>query len=67
LLVAPLLCCGFFPQFVVRMVAPTFGSFLSANADMQTCSHSAGRRPGAVAVTHEDAPQARRHTDLATK
>src|SRR4029434_9341849 len=34
LLVAPLLCCGFFPQFFVRMVAPTFRTSLSANADM---------------------------------
>src|SRR5437667_4144418 len=48
LLVAALLCYGFFPQFFVRMVAPTFGNFLSANADMQTCSHGAVRRPRAV-------------------
>src|SRR5437763_1449159 len=29
LLAATLLCCGFFPQFFVRSVAPTFGRFLS--------------------------------------
>src|SRR5215467_1252042 len=38
LLVAALLCYGFFPQIFVRNVAPTFRTFLSANADMQTCS-----------------------------
>ena len=41
LLVAALLCCGFFPQFFVRSVAPTFGTFLSAHSDKQTCSHGA--------------------------
>ena len=43
LLVAPLLCCGFFPQLFVRMVAPTFRASLSANtshfANMQRDSH----------------------------
>ncbi len=29
--------------------------------------YGAVRRPGAAAVTDEDAPQARRHNDLATK
>jgi hypothetical protein len=67
LLVAALLCYGFFPQSFVRMVAPTFGNFLSANADMQTCSHGAVRRPGAAAVTEGNAPQTRRYKDLATK
>jgi NADH:ubiquinone oxidoreductase subunit 4 (subunit M) len=67
LLVAALLCCGFFPQFFVRMVAPTFGTFLSANAEMQTCSHGAVRRARAAHVTEGNAPQAHRHNDLATK
>ena len=67
LLVAALLCFGFFPQFFVLKVAPTFGTFLSANSDTQNCSHGAVRRPRAAAVTDEDAPQARRHNDLATK
>jgi hypothetical protein len=137
LLVAALLCCGFFPQFFVRMVTPTFRTSLSANtshfANMQRYSHGAvsangaefiaslGQAPqdpwnkktsalkarliesrlqrsyrydripgalpqahmtkaplsvdshgavhlqGAAAVTDDDAPQARRHNDLATK
>jgi NADH-quinone oxidoreductase subunit M len=41
LLVAALLCFGFFPQLFVRNVAPTFGTFFSANSDMHTCSHGA--------------------------
>src|SRR5437899_2755110 len=51
LLVAPLLCCGFFPQFFVRMVAPTFRASLSANtshfANMQRYSHGAISANGA--------------------
>src|SRR5712671_6776745 len=45
LLVGALLCYGFFPQAFVRMVAPTFRTYLSANTnhDVQTCSHSAVR------------------------
>jgi NADH:ubiquinone oxidoreductase subunit 4 (subunit M) len=67
LLVAALLCFGFFPQFVVRSVAPTFGTSLSANTDRQTCSQRAVLGPGAVTVTHEDGPQPRGYNDLATK
>jgi len=67
LLVAALLCSGFFPQFLVRNVAPTFGTSLSANAGMQTCNHGAMRRPRAAAVTEGNALQARGDTDLATK
>ena len=137
LLVAALICFGFFPQVFVRNLAPTFGTFLSANtshfANMQRyshgavsangaefiaslgqapqdprnkktsalkarliesrlqrsygydripgalpqahmtkapsalCSYGAVRRPRATAVSDEDAPQARRHNDLATK
>ena len=137
LLVAALLCCGFFPQFFVRDVAPTFRTSLSKNtshvANMQRYSHGAVsangaefiasvgqapqdpwnkktsalkarpieshlqrsywydripgalpqahmtkaplaldkygvvRRRGAADVTDTDAPQARRHNDLATK
>jgi NADH:ubiquinone oxidoreductase subunit 5 (subunit L)/multisubunit Na+/H+ antiporter MnhA subunit len=51
LLVAPLLCCGFFPQFFVRMVAPTFRASLSTNtshfANMQRYSHGAVSANGA--------------------
>jgi len=41
LLVAALLCYGFFPQIIVRSVTSTFGNFLSANLDTQTRSHGA--------------------------
>ena len=41
LLVAALLCYGFFPQSLVRNVTPMFGTFLSANSDTQSCSHGA--------------------------
>ena len=103
LLVTALLCFGFFPQVFVRNVAPTFGTFLSANtshfANMQRYSHgavsadgaefiaslgqapqdpwnnkaaalgshSAARKSGAADVTDENASQARRYNDLATK
>jgi NADH-quinone oxidoreductase subunit M len=39
LLVAALLCYGFFPQTLVRIVSPMLGSSISADADMQICSH----------------------------
>src|SRR4029453_5408029 len=67
LLVAALLCCGFFPQFFVRSVAPTFGTFLPPNTQRQPCSHGAVRRPDAAAVTDEAPSQVRRYNDLATK
>jgi NADH-quinone oxidoreductase subunit M len=45
LLVGALLCFGFFPQSLVRMVTPGFGSYLSANRtdliNTQSCSHGA--------------------------
>jgi len=59
LLVAALLCCGFFPQFFVRSVARTFGNFLSANSDTQTCSYGAMRRLPTVGSGREHAPQGR--------
>src|SRR5437016_3572643 len=61
LLVAPLLCCGFFPQFFVRMITPAFRTYLSANTnhDVQTCSHSAVRPLQTVGPGQEDAPQGR--------
>src|SRR5262249_1135454 len=67
LLVAALLCYGFLPQIFVRPLSPTFLTFFSANLHIQTCSHGAVRRPGAPAVTDEDAPQTRRYNDLASK
>jgi NADH-quinone oxidoreductase subunit M len=67
LLVAALLCYGFFPQFFVRTVAPTFGTLSSANPDMRTSSQAAVRRPSGAAVTDKHPPQTRRCNDLATK
>jgi NADH-quinone oxidoreductase subunit M len=63
LLVAALLCYGFFPQSFVRIVAPAFGAYLSANrthlVDQHTCSHGAVRRPSAAAPDKGNAPQDR--------
>jgi NADH:ubiquinone oxidoreductase subunit 4 (subunit M) len=59
LLVAALLCYGFFPQIFVRTVAPTFGTFLSANSHIQTCSYSAVRRLRTAGSGREHAPEAR--------
>ena len=67
LLVAALLCCGFFPQLFVRNVAPIFGTFLSANSDTLTCSHGAMRRLNTVVPSREHASQGRACNDLATK
>jgi NADH-quinone oxidoreductase subunit M len=59
LLVGALLCYGFFPQSFVRMVAPTFRTYLSANRsglmNMQSCSHGATR---AVSPEEGNAPRA---------
>jgi len=59
LLVAALLCFGFFPQLFVRNVAPAFGTFLSTNTDTQTYSHGAMRRLQTVGPAREHAPQGR--------
>jgi NADH-quinone oxidoreductase subunit M len=67
LLVAALFCFGFFPQFFVRRLGPTFGTALSVNSDTQGCSHAAVRSPGAADVSDQDAPEARRYNNLATK
>jgi NADH-quinone oxidoreductase subunit M len=60
LLVAALLCCGFFPQFFVGMITPAFRAHLSANTshDVQTRSHGAVRRLQTVGLDHKDAPPA---------
>src|SRR5436190_102583 len=54
LLVTALLCCGFFPQFFVRMVAPTFGTSLSMNtshfANLQRYSHGNFSANGAESI-----------------
>jgi NADH-quinone oxidoreductase subunit M len=49
LLVAALLCYGFFPQLLVQIVAPRFSAYLPANtrqvAEMKSCAHGDVRRP----------------------
>jgi NADH-quinone oxidoreductase subunit M len=59
LLIAALLCFGFFPQFFVRSVAATFGTFLSANSDTQTSSQVAMRRVQTAKPGREHAAQKR--------
>ncbi|PYL44303.1 MAG: NADH-quinone oxidoreductase subunit M [Verrucomicrobia bacterium] len=67
LLVGALLCYGFFPQSFVRMLAPTFRTYLTTNTspltDMQTCSHSAVRRPPVVGLNDRNAPQVRGYNE----
>src|SRR6266478_2635629 len=62
LLVGALICCGFFPQTFVRMVAPTFRTYLTTNTshltDMQTCSDGAVRHPPAVGLNDKNTPPA---------
>jgi NADH:ubiquinone oxidoreductase subunit 4 (subunit M) len=72
MLVGALICCGFFPQTFVRMVAPTFRAYLTTNTshltDMQTCSDGAARHaeasrrrvrhPPAVGLNDRNAPPA---------
>jgi hypothetical protein len=68
LLVGALICYGFFPQTFVRIVAPTFRTYLTTDTsdltDMQTCSHGAVRR-SPVAGLNEDAPQGRIYNEVA--
>ena len=61
LLVAALLCYGFFPQTFVRMVGPAFRANLAANKSVgtQTCSHGAVRRPQTMLQSQEDVLQGR--------
>jgi NADH-quinone oxidoreductase subunit M len=59
LLVAALLCFGFFPQLFVRSVAPTFGTSLSANSDTQTSNRGAVRRLQTIGPGREHASQGR--------
>ncbi len=70
LLVAALLCFGFFPQFFVRMVSPTFGTFVSTNtihfADMQRYGHGAVSANGAEFIASlGQAPQDPRNNKAA--
>src|SRR5881394_1104304 len=63
LLVGALLCYGFFPQSLVRMVTPTFQTYLSAStnhlADEQSCSHGVVRRLRFMDPPDKNAPQGR--------
>jgi len=51
----------------VRMLAPTFRTYLTTNTspltDMQTCSHSAVRRPPVVGLNDRNAPQVRGYNE----
>jgi NADH-quinone oxidoreductase subunit M len=59
LLIAALLCFGFFPQFFVRSVTPTFGTLVSAKSVTQTCGQGATRRLQIVGPSREHVPQGR--------
>jgi NADH-quinone oxidoreductase subunit M len=62
LLVAALLCYGFFPQSLLRLVTPVFRSYLStekSHIPNTQCGYGAVRRPGAMGVNHENASQGR--------
>jgi NADH-quinone oxidoreductase subunit M len=60
LLVAALLCYGFFPQALVRLVTPIFRSYLSTQKsdvpNLQSCSYGVVRPLGAMDVNRENAP-----------
>jgi NADH-quinone oxidoreductase subunit M len=60
LLVGALICCGFFPQTFVRMVAPTFRTYLTTNTShlTDTCSDGSVRRLPAVGLSDRNAPPA---------
>jgi len=62
LLVGALVCCGFFPQTFVRIVAPTFRTYLTTKTshftDMQSCCDGAVRRPPAVRLSDRNASPA---------
>jgi NADH-quinone oxidoreductase subunit M len=64
LVVGGLLCYGFFPQSFVRMVTPTFQTYLSANrsplTNTQSCSHGRACPPwrGSPCFTEQRRPSA---------
>jgi NADH-quinone oxidoreductase subunit M len=68
LVIGGLLCYGFFPQSLVRILTPTFQAYLSANrshlTNMQSCSHGAVRGSQTLATNKEDAPQRRGYNEL---
>ncbi len=64
-LIGALLCYGFFPQSLVRMVTPTFQTYLSANRrHAQSCSHGAERGSQTLATNEKDALQGRGYNEL---
>jgi len=73
LLVGALICYGFFPQSFVRLVAPTFRTYLSAceqrPTNAQSCSHGAVRRSSYIIAEEANAPQGRGYNicEIATK
>jgi NADH-quinone oxidoreductase subunit M len=62
LLVGALICCGFFPQTLVRMVAPTFRAHLTTTAshliDMRACGDGTVRRPPGLGLSGRNYPPA---------
>jgi len=63
-LIAALLCYGFFPQSLVRLVTPSFQTNLTTDrhlTDIECCSHGAVRRSRVAIATGdvENAPQGR--------
>lgn len=62
ILLSALLCYGFFPQSFVRIVAPAFRTYLTADRhfpDIDYCSHGAVRRSQVATRDEENAPQGR--------
>src|SRR5256714_2384521 len=62
LVVGGLLCYGFFPQSLVRMVTPVLHSYVTSDrhlTDEERCSHGAVRRLPAMDPEYRNAPQGR--------
>jgi len=62
LIVGGLLCYGFFPQSLVRMVTPVLHSYVTSDrhlTDQERCSHGAVRRLPAMDPEYRNAPQGR--------
>src|SRR6266513_1774019 len=60
LVVGGLLCYGFFPQSLVRMVTPVLHTYVTSDrhlTDEERCSHGAVRRPPAMDPEYRNAPQ----------
>jgi hypothetical protein len=60
LVVGALLCYGFFPQSLVRMVTPVFRTYLTANSHLtntQRCSHGGVSAKGAEFIANLGQPR----------